>query len=107
MGLADEQGMAYSSFMAVKTPCRFNARHPFNRLGLLIQTQVATCAVLTEHIAFSNRGSHGVLNKAYFRVSDGRSSIFRSTGFPLFSTLDIVAERPWLTRLLRLKGLRP
>ncbi|QNI87991.1 hypothetical protein SynROS8604_01351 [Synechococcus sp. ROS8604] len=56
---------------------------------------------------FSNRGSHGVLNKAYFRVSDGRSSIFRSTEFPLFSTLDIVAERPWLTRLLRLKGLRP
>jgi hypothetical protein len=64
MGLADEQGMAYSSFMAVKTPCRFNARDPFNGLGLVIQTQVATSAVLTEHIAFSNWGSHGVLIKA-------------------------------------------
>jgi hypothetical protein len=50
--------------MAVKIPGGFDARDPFNRLGLVIQTQVATSAVLTEHIAFSNWGSHGVLIKA-------------------------------------------
>ena len=50
--------------MGVKSPSRFNAGDPFNRLGLMIQAQVATRAVLTQHIAFSNGGSHGVLIKA-------------------------------------------
>ena len=43
--------------MAVKTPGRFNAGDPFNRLSLMIQAQVAPCAVLTQHIAFSNKGA--------------------------------------------------
>ena len=50
--------------MAVKTPGGFNAGDPFNRLSLMIQAQLAPCAVLTQHIAFSNGGSHGVLIKA-------------------------------------------
>ena len=54
MGLADPQGMAHTPFMAVKTPGRFNAGDPFNRLSVMIQAQVAPCAVLTQQIAFSN-----------------------------------------------------
>ena len=64
MGLANQQGMVHSPFVAVKIPGGFNARDPFNRLGLMIQAQVAAGAVLTQYIAFSNWGSHGGLIKA-------------------------------------------
>ena len=57
-------GVNSGPFMAVKIPGGFNARDPFNRLGLMIQAQVAAGAVLTQHIAFSNWGSHSGFIKA-------------------------------------------
>ena len=60
MCLADQNGVVDRPFMAVEIPGGVNAGYPFNRLGFLVDAEVAPSAVLTEYIALSNRCFHGI-----------------------------------------------